>query len=122
MCEGGRILDHLREHIDDPRCSLVLVSYQAPDTLGAQLMAPKPTARFHGRIWNKWIHVKQINGFSAHADQSDLTSLLEQTNRSSKIRLVHGDPSEKEVLRSHLQSIGFADTEVPELFDDVSFC
>jgi metallo-beta-lactamase family protein len=121
MCEGGRILDHLREHIDDPRSALVLVSYQAPDTLGAQLMAPKPTARFHGRIWNKWIRVEQINGFSAHADQADLTSLLEQTDRQSKIRLVHGEAKEKQLLKGHLLNIGFANTEVPDLFDKVAF-
>src|SRR5262249_35255336 len=38
MCEGGRILHHLQNHVDDPRCTVALVSYQAPGTPGRQLL------------------------------------------------------------------------------------
>ena len=37
MCEGGRIVRHLRRHVDDPRSAVVLVSYQAPHSVGARL-------------------------------------------------------------------------------------
>src|SRR6185312_2688701 len=60
MCEGGRIIQHLRLHIDDPRTSIVLVSYQAPHSLGAQLLQLRTTIRFHGRNWNKWAEVISI--------------------------------------------------------------
>src|SRR5262249_7194344 len=43
MCEGGRIMQHLKHHIDDPRSTLVLVSYQAPQSLGAQMLERRPT-------------------------------------------------------------------------------
>ena len=76
MCEGGRIMQHLRLHIDDPRTSIVLVSYQAPHSLGAQLLQMRPTVRFHGRNWNKWAEIVSINGFSGHADQDDFLALL----------------------------------------------
>src|SRR4051794_6700672 len=49
MCDGGRIVKHLRRHVDDPRASLVLVSYQAPDSLGRKMLEHHPTVRFHGR-------------------------------------------------------------------------
>src|SRR5262249_27279744 len=75
MCEGGRILGHLKHHLDDPRDSVVLVSYQAPHTVGAQLLERRPTVRFHGRSWNKWAEVVQITGFSGHADHNDLLAL-----------------------------------------------
>src|SRR5216683_4114657 len=52
MCDGGRIIRHLKQNLDDPRCSLVLVSYQAAHSLGRQLLDMKPTVRFHGRNWN----------------------------------------------------------------------
>ena len=29
MCDAGRIQHHLQEHVDDPRCTIILVSYQA---------------------------------------------------------------------------------------------
>ena len=37
MCDAGRILRHLKENIDDPRCTVVLVSYQ-----GARKPGPTP--------------------------------------------------------------------------------
>src|SRR5262249_4608602 len=52
MCDGGRILHHVKRHLDDPRCTIVLISYQAPGTVGRQLIEPRPTVRFHGRKWN----------------------------------------------------------------------
>lgn len=115
MCEGGRIVGHLRHHIDDPRSSLVLVSYQAPGSLGAQMLLSQPTVRFHGRTWNKWIEVTAINGFSGHADQVDFPALLgDAAARTGRVRLVHGEPEQAQALAATLRGVGFADVEVPE--------
>ena len=45
MCDGGRILHYLKRHLDDPRCTIVLISYQAPGTVGRQLTEPRPTVQ-----------------------------------------------------------------------------
>jgi metallo-beta-lactamase family protein len=113
MCEGGRIVKHLRRHIDDPRASLVLVSYQAPDSLGRKLLQRGATAWFHGRYWNKWIDVVELNGFSGHADQADLLAYLGALGRRSKLRLVHGEPEAAAILASKLRDNGFPDVSVP---------
>ena len=76
MCDGGRIVQHLRQHIDDPRTTVVLVSYQAPTSLGSRLLEMRPTVRFHGRTWNKWLEVAELNGFSGHADHNDFLGCL----------------------------------------------
>lgn len=119
MCEGGRIMDHLRYHIDDPRDCLILVSYQAPDSLGAELLSNTPRIWFQGRFWNKWIRVEQIQGFSAHGDQTDLTRLLESVNPDRQICLVHGETDAKIAFRDHLASKGFSNVTIPSLFDSV---
>jgi len=120
MCEGGRIIQHLRLHIDDPRTSIVLVSYQAPQSLGAQLLQLRPTIRFHGRNWNKWAEVISINGFSGHADQDDFMALLGPAlAETGKIRLVHGEPPQAAALASSLRRIGFSDVAVPHREDHV---
>ncbi len=104
MCDGGRILQHLRLHLDDPRTSIVLVSYQAPHSLGAQLLQMRPTVRFHGRNWNKWAEVVSINGFSGHADQDDFLALLGPAlGETDKVRLVHGEPPQAEALAAGLR-------------------
>jgi metallo-beta-lactamase family protein len=120
MCEGGRIMQHLRLHLDDPRTSIVLVSYQAPQSLGAQLLQLRPTVRFHGRNWNKWAEVVSISGFSGHADQDDFLALLgPAAGDTGKVRLVHGEPPQAEALADGLRQAGFADVAVPHREDQV---
>ncbi len=114
MCDGGRIMQHLRLHLDDPRCGIVLVSYQAPNSLGAQLLQMRPTVRFHGRNWNKWAEVVSINGFSGHADHDDFLALLAPAlGETGKIRLVHGELPQAEALAADLRKMGFPDVGVP---------
>jgi metallo-beta-lactamase family protein len=115
MCEGGRILRHLRENIDDPRSSIVLVSYQAPGSLGAKLKEPRPTVRFHGRDWNLWADVIDLNGFSGHADHNDFLDFLGPlAGRTRHVRLVHGEPAQAEALAEALRQRGFCDVAIPE--------
>jgi metallo-beta-lactamase family protein len=115
MCDGGRVMAHLRHHLDDPRSSVMLVSYQAPRTVGAQLLELRPTVRFHGRSWNKWADVVQINGFSGHADHNDFLALMgPAAGDTGRVRLVHGEPPQAEALARALREHGFADVAVPE--------
>lgn len=50
MCDAGRIQQHLKQLVDDPRCTIILVSYQASGTVGRKLLEPKATVRFQGRL------------------------------------------------------------------------
>jgi metallo-beta-lactamase family protein len=114
MCEGGRSLHHLKDVIDDPRCSVVLVSYQAPHSLGRRLLERGPTVRFHGRKWNKWADVVELPGFSGHADHGDFLALLRPlAGRVARVRLVHGEEEQAEALAGALRAAGFADVAVP---------
>jgi metallo-beta-lactamase family protein len=115
MCEGGRIVQHLEYHIDDPRSMIVLVSYQAPNSLGAQLLSPVPTVRFQGRNWNKWIEVAEVKGFSGHADKVDFDWLLrDAVEGTGRVRLVHGEPEQMLALENQLLEMGFADVKAPK--------
>jgi metallo-beta-lactamase family protein len=121
MCDGGRIMGHLKHHLDDPRDSVVLVSYQAPHSVGAQLLERRPTVRFHGRNWNKWAEVAQINGFSGHADRNDFLALLgPAVSQTGRVRLVHGEPPQSEALAGALREHGFTDVAIPERAETVS--
>lgn len=121
MCEGGRIVQHLKHHIDDPRSTIVLVSYQAPDSIGAQLLSPVPTVRFHGTTWNKWIDVAEVKGFSGHADSDDFEWLLQgAVAGTSRVRLVHGEPSSLFALEKQLRQMGFPDVRAPNPMETVA--
>ena len=120
MCDAGRVQQHLKTLVDDPRCSIVLVSYQAQGTTGRRLLEPKPTVKFQGRDWNKWIEVHHLDGFSGHADRDDFVSYLGPiAGRVGKVRLIHGEREQAEALAEMLRGLGFADVAVPAPGDRV---
>jgi metallo-beta-lactamase family protein len=120
MCDAGRIQQHLKQLVDDPRCTIVLVSYQAPGTVGRKLLEAKPTIRFQGRDWNKWIEVVHLDGFSGHADRHDFQAYLEPiAGKVGKVRLIHGEREQAEALAAILRNLGFADVAVPNPGDRV---
>jgi metallo-beta-lactamase family protein len=114
MCDAGRIQGHLKQLIDDPRCTIILVSYQASGTVGRKLLEPKPTVRFLGREWNKWIEVLHLDGFSGHADKHDFAAYLAPlAGKVGKVRLIHGELEQAEALADSLREMGFDDVAVP---------
>jgi metallo-beta-lactamase family protein len=120
MCDAGRIQQHLKQLVDDPRCTIILVSYQAQGTTGRRLLEPKPTVRFQGRDWNKWIEVMHLDGFSGHADKHDFEEYLEPlAGKVGKVRLIHGERDQAEALAELLRGLGFADVAVPSPGDRV---
>jgi len=121
MCDAGRIQQHLKMVVDDPRCTIILVSYQAFGTVGRRLLEPKPTIRFQGRDWNKWIEVVHLDGFSGHADKKDFAEYLSPlVGEVGKIRLIHGEKEQAAALAEMLRGLGFRDVAVPEPGDRVA--
>ncbi len=120
MCDAGRIIGHLKQNVDDPRCTVALVSYQAQGTTGRRLLEPKPTVRFQGREWNKWIEVVHLDGFSGHADKADFIAYLSPlVGKVKKVRLIHGEREQAEALAATLRELGFPDVSVPAPGDRV---
>lgn len=120
MCDAGRIVSHLKQSVDDPRATVILVSYQAHGTTGRRLMEPKPTVLFQGKEWNKWIEVVHLEGFSGHADKEDfLAYLAPLAGKVGKVRLIHGEREQAEALAETLRKAGFDDVAVPQPGDRV---
>jgi metallo-beta-lactamase family protein len=114
MCEGTRIQNHLRANVDDPRCSVLLVTYQAPHSVGARLLEPGPTVRFQGKTWNRWADIIELAGFSGHPDEAELLDYLTPLAAPTrKVRMVHGEAAQSERLAQLLRERGFGDVAVP---------
>jgi metallo-beta-lactamase family protein len=114
MCDAGRILSHLKQVVDDPRCTIILVSFQAPGTTGRKLLDTKPTVWFQGQEWNKWIEVVHLDGFSGHADRNDFIAYFTPLQgKAGKIRLIHGEREQAEALSEILHELGFNDVAIP---------
>jgi len=72
MAEAGRILHHLKNNVEDPRSTVLIVGWQAPDTLGRRLVEHQPVVKIFGEEYHVKAQVVTINGFSAHADRAEL--------------------------------------------------
>jgi metallo-beta-lactamase family protein len=114
MCEAGRILHHLKHNIEDARTTILMVGFQAPDTLGRRIAERQPHVRLLDRTFDLRAEVVTLNGFSSHADQDDLLEFLGPLAQTTKkVRLVHGEPDRAEALAEALRGKGFADVAVP---------
>jgi metallo-beta-lactamase family protein len=120
MCESGRILHHLKHHVEDARTTVLIVGYQAPNTLGHRLVMRKPEVRVLDRQVQVKAEVVVANGFSSHADHAELLEMLGPlAAQTKKVRLVHGEPEHAEALAQALRARGFADLAVPDAGETV---
>ncbi|MBL9007682.1 MAG: MBL fold metallo-hydrolase [Myxococcales bacterium] len=124
MMTGGRILHHLRQRLDDPRNTILLVGYQAAGTRGRALLEGATQLRMHGQMVPVRAQVEVIDGLSAHADQSELMRWLSGFKTPpQKTYIVHGEPGPAQTLASLLKErLGWSaavavDGETIPLFD-----
>lgn len=121
MCEAGRILHHLKHHIEDARSTILIAGYQADGTLGRRLVERQPEVRILGRMFQLKAEVMVLNGLSSHADHGELLrSLGPLVGTARQVRLVHGEPERAAALAEGLRGLGFADVAIPDRGDRVT--
>ena len=119
MCEGGRILHHLRHGLGDGRNTVLFVGYQADGTLGRRLKEGATTVNVFGEPVLRRAEVAALDGFSAHADQRELVAWAEAlAPRPRTIFLVHGEPAPAETLAAALRARLGVDVHVPSLGEE----
>jgi metallo-beta-lactamase family protein len=117
MAEAGRILHHLKNNIEDSRNTVLIVGWQAPDTLGRRIVEKQPEVKIFGETYQLRAQVEVINGFSAHADRRELLEWAGHLRQKpSKTFIVHGEEDSSFALADGLQRrLGFDQVVVPEL-------
>ena len=123
MLEAGRVKHHVANHISDPRCTILLVGYCTPTSLGARIQDPSL----------KWIsifgydrkikaQVSKIEGFSGHGDYREMIDYLTRSLNTEAVRrtfIVHGEQSAQEAYKDHLYEAGFRGIEIPKKGEEV---
>src|SRR5690606_36158794 len=92
MCEGGRILHHLKHNVWRPECHVLIVGYQANGTLGRRLVDGEAYVRIHHEAIRVRASIHTVGGLSAHGDQDDLVRWYRNFKGRPPVYLVHGEP------------------------------
>lgn len=108
MAEAGRIQHHLANNIEDPRSTVLIVGYQAENTLGRRIAERQSSVRIFGDEYTLRAQVEVLNGYSAHADHSELMDWAQVMDlpHVREIVLVHGEPEASAALAESLRAAG----------------
>ncbi len=107
MMTGGRILHHLRSHLDDSHTTVMIVGFQPTGGLGRLLVDGAEEVRIMGEKVAVKARVVTIGGLSAHADRTELLGWAAGAAPGTEFRCVHGEPKSLEALREQLEAKGF---------------
>ena len=123
MCEGGRILHHLKNGIENPLNIVLITGFQAESTLGRKLVDGVSPVKIYGEEKTPKATIYTINGLSAHADRTGLTAFAKALGPTVRRAFcVHGEEAYCEAHRQNLLGIGIRRVDIPEkgqLFEDV---
>ncbi len=115
MCEGGRILHHLAHAVSNAKNTILIIGYQAENTLGRRLIEKREPIRIYGEAYELRADVETINAFSAHADQGELLQWI--GNAGGQIGttfLVHGEESQATALAGELAQHHMHNVVIPQ--------
>ena len=115
MCDGGRIVHHLRHNLWKPNVAVLIVGFQTQGSLGRRLVDGAKDVRIFGEKVVVRAAVHLLGGFSAHAGQSELVEWAGHLAPSRpRFVLTHGEPKACEALRISLRTRLGIDAECPE--------
>ena len=107
MCEGGRVVHHLKQIVGDPWNIILIVGFQAENTLGRRIVDECNPLHILGEECELNARVETINALSAHADRDGLMDWFDKVGKNVKHAFaVHGEPEKVEAMRKLLLEHG----------------
>jgi len=104
MAEGGRILHHLAHYAPNKNDHILFMGFQVPGTLGHSLTSGAFDFDYFGKKVKVAATIEKQDGFSAHADQSDIIDWLNNFSiKPKKVFLAHGDQTALDSLQTMLK-------------------
>lgn len=114
MATGGRVQHHLKHHIWQNDSAVLITGYQAEGSLGRQLVEGADSVRILGDRIPVRASVHTLNGFSAHAGQSDLVRWFAPlADDRPHLVLTHGEQPPREALAAVIRAKYGIDAALP---------
>lgn len=118
MITGGRVLTYLKQLIDEPATTVLLVGYQAEGTRGRHLLEGAHELKFFGKYYPVKATIQHIESLSAHADQAGIMDWLSEIkNIPENTFLIHGEPIALDALRVKIKDTYDWKVTIPKLYE-----
>ena len=114
MCNGGRIVHHLKHNLEREETQVLITGYQAQGSLGRRLVDGNENVRIHGRQIPVRATIHTIGGLSAHGDQDDLARWYECMENRPPVYLVHGEVEAQTEFQAYLNKRNGAEVYLPK--------
>ncbi len=117
MSHGGRIGRWETRYLPDPKTTLFIVGYQAPNTPGRRIVEGAGSVRLAGREVKIRAKVEKLEGWSAHADRDGLLQFAEAAladKRTKTIFTAIGEPSAERFLAQRIHDYLGGSAIVPD--------
>ena len=119
MCNGGRIIHHLKHNLEHEDTQVLITGYQAKGSLGRRLVNGESSVRIYGRDIPVRATVHTVGGLSAHGDQDDMARWYENMQNRPPVYLVHGEVESQEAFKKFLVSRTGAEVHLPKPGDSL---
>lgn len=115
MAEVGRVVHHIKFTVENPRNTIMIVSWQAPDTLGRRLADREEKVNIFGETYRVKAEIATIGGLSAHAGGNTLYEYgIAVKESAKKVFIVHGEERGALPLIDRLRGGGMKSVHYPE--------
>jgi metallo-beta-lactamase family protein len=113
MCNGGRIVHHLKHNLGDKRHQVIIVGFQAYGSLGRKLVDGAESVRIHGIQVSVKARIHTVGGLSAHGDCDDMARWYECMANRPPVYLVHGEDDARAAFAEYLATRNGAEVRTP---------
>jgi metallo-beta-lactamase family protein len=124
MCNGGRIMHHLKHNLYKRDVRIIIAGYQAQGTLGRRLVDGADEVRIMGETVVVRAKIHTMGGLSAHAGQTELLSWARTyapaasgttpNTKAPLFVLTHGEDKPREALATKLRDTMGVKTQCPQ--------
>jgi metallo-beta-lactamase family protein len=121
MAEAGRIKHHIKNNIENPASTILLVGYASPNTLAGALKRGDDQVTIFGEKLNVKCRISSMESFSGHGDYNEIIEFLscQTPERVKKVFLVHGEYETQVSFKLKLQALGYKDVHIPALYENI---